>query len=197
MDKARILLVGVGGQGTLTATKVLARAAMDLNLPVVAGEVHGMAQRGGVVESAVLLGGYIAPRLGPGEADILLGFEPLETLRAMPYLAPGGKVVSSSEPIPPPNTVSAGAVYPALDDIEAKVRGCAADAHFLPILSLGREAGSPASANMALLGALCALNLVPIDLSALKATVAASLNPRFLESNTKAMELGAATVAQA
>ena len=74
--RLRIFFTGVGGQGTLTATTLLARTALDAGQEVVAGEVHGMAQRGGVVESVLLLGGWRSPKLDLGEADILLGFEP-------------------------------------------------------------------------------------------------------------------------
>ncbi len=84
--RPRIFFTGVGGQGTLTATKLLAQAAMASGVETVAGEVHGMAQRGGVVESSLLLGGWRSPRIDLGEADIILGFEPLETLRSLPYL---------------------------------------------------------------------------------------------------------------
>ena len=90
---ARIFFTGVGGQGTLTATILLAQAAMRKGLPVTAGEVHGMAQRGGVVESTLLIGGFSSPRIAAGEADVLLGFEPLETL-ACPAFAVSGKEVS-------------------------------------------------------------------------------------------------------
>ncbi|WP_418237675.1 2-oxoacid:acceptor oxidoreductase family protein, partial [Desulfovibrio sp.] len=99
--RLRIFFTGVGGQGTLTATTLLARTALDAGQEVVAGEVHGMAQRGGVVESVLLLGGWRSPKLDLGEADILLGFEPLETLRGLPYLRPGGVIFSSRDPMPP------------------------------------------------------------------------------------------------
>ncbi len=81
----RIFMTGVGGQGTLTATTLLAKTVLAAGLPVTSGEIHGMAQRGGVVESTVLIG-CKSPKIGHGEADILLGFEPMETLRALPYL---------------------------------------------------------------------------------------------------------------
>ena len=90
-------MTGVGGQGTLTATTLLARVAVAQGVEVVAGEIHGMAQRGGVVESTILLGGWKSPKLGFGEADIVLGFEPLETLRGLRYLKQGGVVFSSTE----------------------------------------------------------------------------------------------------
>jgi indolepyruvate ferredoxin oxidoreductase beta subunit len=86
MQRLRVFLTGVGGQGTLTSTRLLALAAMDSGLEVVSGEIHGMAQRGGVVESTVLVGGFASPKISPGEADVLLGFEPLEAWRALPML---------------------------------------------------------------------------------------------------------------
>jgi len=89
----RIFLAGVGGQGTLTATNLLALMALDKNIPVTSGEIHGMAQRGGIVESTLLLGGYLSPKIDHGEADIILGFEPLETLRALIYLKKGGTII--------------------------------------------------------------------------------------------------------
>ena len=96
--RLRIYFTGVGGQGTLTATTLLARTALEAGLEVVAGEVHGMAQRGGVVESVLLLGGWRSPKLDFGEADVLLGFEPLETLRGLPYLRHGGAVFPAATP---------------------------------------------------------------------------------------------------
>ena len=84
--RMRVYFTGVGGQGTLTATTLLARTALEAGLDVVAGEVHGMAQRGGVVESVMLLGGWRSPKLDLGEADVMLGFEPVEALRGLPYL---------------------------------------------------------------------------------------------------------------
>ncbi len=99
-NRLRIFMTGVGGQGTLTATNLLAQAVLDCGIDVTAGEIHGMAQRGGVVESALLIG-LASPKIGHGEADVILGFEPLETLRALPYLKPGGTVLSSTEYVPP------------------------------------------------------------------------------------------------
>ncbi|MDY6234831.1 MAG: 2-oxoacid:acceptor oxidoreductase family protein, partial [Desulfovibrio sp.] len=120
--RLRIFFTGVGGQGTLTATTLLARTALDAGQEVVAGEVHGMAQRGGVVESVLLLGGWRSPKLDLGEADILLGFEPLETLRGLPYLRPGGVIFSSRDPMPPLSVSLGMAAYPSMEEIEQKSR---------------------------------------------------------------------------
>lgn len=194
MSRLRVFFTGVGGQGTVTATRLLAQAALDAGLPVVAGEVHGMAQRGGIVESTVLMGGYVNPRISHGEADVLLGFEPLETLRALPYLAPKGLVLSSTDPLPPLSVCCGRETAPPAEDIEQSVRACTPDAYFLPCRRLGREAGALPAGNLALLGALCALGRLPFGLDRLEKTVAASLAPRLVEANLKALALGAAAV---
>ncbi len=195
MDRLRIFMTGVGGQGTLTATNVLAQCALEQGLDVVAGEVHGMAQRGGVVESTVLLGGWRSPRIGLGEADVLLGFEPLETLRATPYLKPGGLVFSSSEFIPPVSVALGKATLPDLAEIRAAVAACASRIWFLPCRSLGLEAGSVMSGNLALLGAVCAARVAPFGPEALKETVRRRMKPKLIDCNCKAVDLGVAAVA--
>lgn len=192
---ARIFFTGVGGQGTLTATILLAQAAMRKGLPVTAGEVHGMAQRGGVVESTLLIGGFSSPRIAPGEADVLLGFEPLETLRALPYLRPGGLVVSNAEPILPIGVTMGRETYPDLAALFAQVTGCAGAAHFLPCLSLGIKAGAVQSGNLALLGAVCATGALPITVADLKATAMERLSPKILDMNLAAIDLGVAALA--
>ena len=138
-NRIRIYMTGVGGQGTLTATTLLARVAVAQGVEVVAGEIHGMAQRGGVVESTILLGGWKSPKLGFGEADIVLGFEPLETLRGLRYLKQGGVVFSSTDVIPPLSVSAGREVAPGLDAVEQAVRDRASSAWFLPCRSMGIE----------------------------------------------------------
>ena len=190
MAKARIFFTGVGGQGTLTATILLAQAAMAKGLPVTAGEVHGMAQRGGVVESTLLIGGFASPRIAKGEADILLGFEPLETLRALPYLRKGGTVVSNEEIIPPIGVTMGREQYPDMDALRAKTEACAGRALFLPCLSLGIEAGAVQCGNLSLMAALCATGVLPITPDDLADTVRTRLKPKLVDMNLRAIELG-------
>jgi len=185
-------MTGVGGQGTLTATTLLAKIALDRGFEVVSGEVHGMAQRGGVVESALLIGGWRSPRIALGEADLLLGFEPLETLRALPYLVPGGRVFSGSEALPPLGVALQKEFYPDPDALRAAVRAVAQDAVFLPCRSLGREAGSVQSGNSALLGAVCAAGALPFGMDALEAGIKKHLPAKIVDVNVKAARLGAA-----
>ncbi len=189
-SRLRIYMTGVGGQGTLTATTLLARVALDQGLDVMAGEVHGMAQRGGVVESVVLLGGWLSPKLGHGEADVLMGFEPLETLRALPYLAQNGKIFSSMDPLPPVSVSLGNEVYPPFEDIKATILERSKDAVFIPCRALGLEAGSIQAGNTVLLGALCAAKMLPFGVDAIEAGIRKYLAPKIVDSNIKALELG-------
>ncbi|MEG2140720.1 MAG: 2-oxoacid:acceptor oxidoreductase family protein, partial [Bilophila sp.] len=148
-QRIRIYMTGVGGQGTLTATTLLARVAVAQGVEVVAGEIHGMAQRGGVVESTVLLGGWKSPKLGAGEADI-------ETLRGLSYLKSGGKVFSSTDAIPTPGVSAGRETLPTLEAVQNIVRKSASEAWFFPCRKLGIELGTAQSGNNVLLGALCA-----------------------------------------
>ena len=193
--RARIHFAGVGGQGTLTATTLLSRAALDAGLPVVSGEIHGMAQRGGVVESSVLLGGWESSVISQGQADIILGFEAMETLRALPYLRQGGAVFSSTDFIAPPGVSAGREIPPALETIRELVEGCVEKAWFLPCRELGVKAGSAQCANTVLLGALCATGLVPLSLDGLKATIKRHLPAKLVDMNLKAADLGAEAVA--
>ncbi|MCM0756753.1 indolepyruvate oxidoreductase subunit beta [Desulfovibrio aminophilus] len=187
----RIFMTGVGGQGTLTATTVLAQAATLKGLPVTSGEIHGMAQRGGVVESFLLIG-CRSPKIGAGEADILMGFEPLETLRALPYLKPGGLVFSSTESLPPLPVAMGRQTSPSLSAIREKVDACTPSSWWLPCQSLGIEAGAVQAGNIALLGALCARNVLPLGLDDVRAALRAGMKPKVAEINLKALDLGAA-----
>ena len=188
--RMRVYFTGVGGQGTLTATTLLARTALEAGLDVVAGEVHGMAQRGGVVESVMLLGGWRSPKLDLGEADVMLGFEPLETLRGLPYLKKGGAVFSSSDPMPPVSVSLGKADYPAMSRIEASVREVAGLCHFIPCRELGIQAGSVQSGNTVLLSAVCASGVLPFGVDALEAAIKKFLPAKLQEVNLHALELG-------
>lgn len=192
-DRLRIFMTGVGGQGTLTATNLLAQAVLDCGIDVTAGEIHGMAQRGGVVESALLIG-LASPKIGLGEADVILGFEPLETLRALPYLKPGGTVLSSTEYVPPLSVCTGKAENTPLEIIKEKVDTCAGKAYYLPCLSLGLEAGAVQSGNIALLGALCATGCIPLKPEQLAETIKSVMKPKIADINLKALELGVKAV---
>lgn len=193
-QRLRIYFTGVGGQGTLTATTLLSRTALDQGLQVTSGEIHGMAQRGGVVESTVLLGGWQSPTIFHGEADILLGFEPLETLRGLPYLKPGGAVFSATEFVPPPGVSSGRESLPPIESIKEAVQATAAKAWFIPIRSIGSAVGSVQSGNTAILGALCASGLVPFGLDVLEGGIRKYLPAKMVDVNIAAARKGAEAV---
>ncbi|QGY38724.1 indolepyruvate ferredoxin oxidoreductase [Pseudodesulfovibrio cashew] len=187
--KVRIFMTGVGGQGTLTATTLLAKTALSQGLPVTSGEIHGMAQRGGVVESTVLIG-CASPKIGTGEADILVGFEPMETMRALPYLKPGGLVLSSTEFLPPLSVAMGQQECPTIDDIRKAVSACTDKVYFMASQSIGLKAGAVQAGNIAMLAALCAAGELPFGPEALAETIKANLPEKIQAVNLKALELG-------
>ena len=195
MIRARIFFTGVGGQGTLTATTLLARTALDAGLPVTSGEIHGMAQRGGVVESTLLVGGYKSAIIAPGEADVILGFELLETLRALPMLKRGGFVVGNSESLQPVGVCLGRECYPPLEQVLEIAKGFAARVVMLPCISLAEQAGTAKAANTVLLGAAAACGALPFTLDALTRSIEKYLNPKLVEVNRKALALGAQAAA--
>ena len=189
MDIKRIVNVGVGGQGNLLASNLLGLAALDAKVPVVVSEIHGMAQRGGVVESAVILGGATSPIVSQGEADVLVSFEPVETLRALGKVNRNSLVISNIRPLPP-FTVAIGAPYPDPDEamklVKRKVKSLVA----FDGQALAEQAKNPLSLNMVMLGALFAVGQLPVPLKSAKKMIRSNTKKRFVDSNLKAFDLG-------
>lgn len=196
MKPLRVFFTGVGGQGTLTATKLLAETALEHNIPVNAGEIHGMAQRGGVVHSFVLLGGYLSPKIAQGEADVILGFEPMETMRALSFLHPGGLVLSSENPVAPISVSTGKETYPSMDLIKSETIKCSPEARFIPCISLARQTGVVQTANTVLMGAFFSMGILPLDLEVLLESIKKRLKPGLVDVNLKAARLGADFVNQ-
>ncbi len=190
MDTKRCVFVGVGGQGNLLASRLLGEAALAAGIPAVVSEIHGMAQRGGVVESAVLMGQVTSPIVSGGEADVLVGFEPLETLRAMGKCSRETLVITNLQPLPP-FTVSIGqGTYPAVDEVMGLISKKVERVVSLRGNDLAQEAGNPLSLNMVMLGALIGSGSVAITAEGMKETISTSTKKAFLESNLKAFDLG-------
>jgi indolepyruvate ferredoxin oxidoreductase beta subunit len=190
MDMIRIIFVAVGGQGNLLAAHLLGEAALAHDIPVQISEIHGMAQRGGVVESAILLGDAQSNVISQGEADVLVGFEPLETLRAIGKCHKNSVVISNTYPLSPFTVAIGMGAYPPVEEtmglIRAKVkRNIAFDAS-----SLARQAGTLLSLNMVMLGALAGAGLIPVSAEMLKQTIAEKTKKAFLEMNIKAFDSG-------
>jgi indolepyruvate ferredoxin oxidoreductase beta subunit len=196
-ENLRIFLTGVGGQGTLLASRVLGEAALAAGLNPLVSETHGMAQRGGIVVSTVVLGKLKSPLISPGEADVLLGFEALETFRALDRCHPGTLVIANAAAIVPYPVAIGQAQYPPVEKMfelmAPKVGGLLAfDAG-----ASARQAGSALAVNMVLLGALAATECLPFGAEAVLEIIRTRTNPKFLESNLKAFELGAAAAREA
>jgi len=152
-DITNILLVGVGGQGTLLASEILSEVFMLAGYDVKKSEIHGMSQRGGSVVSHVRYGREVfSPVVPEGEGDILFGFELMETYRYLPLLRPGATVVVNNYRIPSPSILLGQESYP--DGLEEKIRGLFPDFMLVDGLKLATEAGNPRAANTVLLGAV-------------------------------------------
>ncbi|WP_022667301.1 indolepyruvate oxidoreductase subunit beta [Desulfospira joergensenii] len=190
METTRLIIVAVGGQGNLLASKVLGEAALISGVPVRMSEIHGMAQRGGVVESAIVFGDAESSIISDGEADILLGFEPAETLRALNRCSSRTMVITNTAPLPP-FTVSIGkGEYPDVDLIKNLIRQKTGGLVAFDAMKLAREAGSPMSVNIVLVGALIRSEVLPFTKQDVMEAIKRRVKPAFLEMNLKAFELG-------
>jgi indolepyruvate ferredoxin oxidoreductase beta subunit len=190
METRRCVFVGVGGQGNLLASNLLGQGALSMGIPVVVSEIHGMAQRGGVVESAVLLGGASSPIVSEGEADILVSFEPLETMRISRKCSRDTLVITNTQPLPPFTVATGQGVYPPVDDILQTIKANVDRLIALQGNDLARKAGNVLSLNMVMLGALIGSEAVPVTAEVMKEVIAAHTKKAFLESNFKAFDLG-------
>ncbi len=189
MQIFNIVIAGVGGQGVLLASKVLAESALAGNLDVKQNEVHGMAQRGGSVISFVRIGEQVAsPVVMPGTADLLISFEPLEALRYSHYLKPGGRLVYNKVAINP-STVAAGlAVYP--DDVEERILAICPEALGIDALAIAREAGNGKAMNMVMVGTVMAH--LPFKDEVVTGVVRQIAQGKVAEVNLRALAGGAA-----
>lgn len=177
-----ILIVGVGGQGTLLASRVLGKYALDCGFDVKLSEVHGMAQRGGSVMTYVRIGEKIAsPIIDEGGADLILAFEKLEALRYAHFLKESGEILYSTQEIMPMPVVTGAAEYP--EGIENKLKGTGIDA-----LSLAVKAGNTKAANSVMLGALC--KKLGLDREKFENALLSSIPQKTVEMNKTAFALG-------
>jgi indolepyruvate ferredoxin oxidoreductase beta subunit len=190
MDVIRLIIVAVGGQGNLLASKVLGEAALLAGVPVQMSEIHGMAQRGGVVESAIVMGDARSNLISDGEADILLGFEPAETLRALGKCHHDSVVITNLTPVPPFTVAIGSGVYPDLDQLQSLIRAKTKRLIAFDALVLARQAGNSMALNMVLLGALIQTQLLPITPDHIHETIRARTKAAFAEINLKAFSLG-------
>ena len=197
MEPKRLIIVAVGGQGNLLASSVLGEAALIADIPVRMSEIHGMAQRGGVVESALVFGDARSTIISDGEADILVGFEPAETLRALSKCNADSVVVTNTAPLMP-FTVNIGqGKYPDLAELQQLIREKTARLIAFNAAALAKEAGNVLAVNMVLLGALVQTGVLPFSADQVKEAMKRKTKPDFLDANLKAFDLGYDTAAKA
>jgi len=186
----RFLLVGVGGQGTLLASNVLAQVGVKTGFDVKKAEVHGMAQRGGSVSSHVRWGEKVySPLIGRGEVDYLVSLEKLEVLRYVGMLRPGGIAIVGDMRIPPLSVSSGDDVYPDDEEVRRILGEVTNGLHFVPSIRLAEEAGDARAHNIVVLGALSNfISQIPPDIWL---EVIAELVPtKFIEVNQRAFQAG-------
>jgi indolepyruvate ferredoxin oxidoreductase beta subunit len=190
MSTQRIVFVGVGGQGNLLASNLLGQAALEAGLHVVVSEIHGMAQRGGVVESAVILGEATSPIVSNAEADVLVSFEPVEALRLLNKANKDTLVITNTRPLPPFTVAIGAAQYPDPEESVAYLRTKLKNVIAFDGQALAEQAKNPLSLNMVMLGALFGAADLPIDVKTMKKVIRAKTKKRFAASNVKAFDLG-------
>ncbi|MBE6841694.1 MAG: indolepyruvate oxidoreductase subunit beta [Oscillospiraceae bacterium] len=182
-----VMIVGVGGQGSLLASRILGNVLMEQGYDVKVSEVHGMSQRGGSVVTYVKYGEKVySPVIEKGEADAIIAFEQLEAARYVPYLKENGHLIVSTQKIDPMPVITGAMKYP--EDIIGKLKAKDIDVIAVDALSLAEEAGNPKSSNVVLMGVLSKrLGFErEVWINALKQCVP----EKFLELNMKAFELG-------
>jgi indolepyruvate ferredoxin oxidoreductase beta subunit len=192
METTRVVIAGVGGQGTLLATRLIAETAIKQGLNVRIGETYGMAQRGGPVMGHIQIGEAYSPQIRPGEADALLGFELAEaTRRGVTFMRKGGLAIVNSKKIPPVEVISGMRRYPSEKDLLRLLRRVSGKVVVFDATSLAEKAGDPISTNIVMLGALIASNVLPFGEKEVTVVMKESIPARFLDLNTRAFKLGA------
>jgi indolepyruvate ferredoxin oxidoreductase beta subunit len=190
MQTTRLIIVAVGGQGNLLASKVLGEAALLADVPVRMSEIHGMAQRGGVVESAIVFGDAKSTIISDGEADVLVGFEPSETLRALNKCSADTSVITNLAPLPPFTVAIGRGTYPDLEQAQDLIRAKTNRLIAFDAVDLATRAGSVMAVNIVLLGALIQTGILPIPRQHLEEAIRTKTKAAFVDVNLKAFDLG-------
>ena len=187
METKNVMIVGVGGQGSLLASKLLGKLLLTKGYDIKVSEVHGMSQRGGSVVTYVRFGDKVySPVIDKGQADYIVSFELLEAARWTEYLKPGGKIITNTQKINPMPVIIGAAEYP--EDLLGKMASAGINVDALDALSLAEQAGSAKAVNLVLMGRLSRYFDIPVEdwISAIEVSVP----PKFLELNKKAFDLG-------
>ncbi len=187
MKTRNIMIVGVGGQGSLLASKLLGQLLLSAGYDVKVSEVHGMSQRGGSVVTYVRYGDSVAsPVIDEGEADVIVSFELLEAARWMSFLKPDGQIVTNIQQIDPMPVITGAMAYP--EHLVDKMKNAGVKVDALDCLALAEEAGSAKAVNIVLMGRLSHYFDLPME--AWDRAMEAVVPPKFMEMNRKAFALG-------
>jgi len=187
MKTVKLMIVGVGGQGTLLASKLLGKMFLAKDMDVKVSEVHGMSQRGGSVVTYVCAGDHVySPIVDKGEADFIVSFELLEAARWSEYLSKDGVIVTNLQQVNPMPVITGAAVYPEKIDDKLRALGLKLDA--IDALKLAEEAGSVKAVNLVLMGRLS--HYFEFSEEEWLKTIEDSVPEKFLEMNKKAFLLG-------
>lgn len=187
MKNIDILIVGVGGQGTLLASNILGNMALETGKDVKLSEVHGMSQRGGSVVTHVRIADKVAsPIIDEGGADVILAFEKLEAARWISYLKPDGILYSNTQEIMPLPVITGAAKYP--EELQNTVAECVPNVVFADALSLAKEAGNIKTVNTVMIGLLAKSMDVPKEIW--HGVIEKTVKPQFIDVNKKAFDLG-------
>lgn len=188
METRNIMIVGVGGQGTLLASKLLGSVLLNQNYDVKVSEVHGMSQRGGSVVTYVRFGEKVySPIIDKGQADVILSFELLEAARWLEYLKPGGQIIVNTQKVEPMPVIIGAADYP--EEIVCKMENAGAKVDAIDFLAIANEAGSSKAVNIALMGKLSNY-FEEIPESVWQDAIKKNVPAKFLELNVKAFAMG-------
>ncbi len=190
MKPKRLIIVAVGGQGNLLASRILGEAALLSGVPVRMSEIHGMAQRGGVVESAIIFGEAQSTIISDGEADVLVSFEPSEAMRAMNRCNSQTMVITNLSPLPPFTTTIGRGVYPDLNSGLSLIRKKTGGLITLDATDLALKAGNVMAVNTVLLGALIRTGILPLSAENVRNAIRTRTKKATVEVNLKAFELG-------
>ncbi|MBO5231655.1 MAG: indolepyruvate oxidoreductase subunit beta [Clostridia bacterium] len=189
MQTKNVMIVGVGGQGSLLASKLLGKLLLTKGYDIKVSEVHGMSQRGGSVVTYVRFGDKVySPIIDKGEADFIVSFEMLEAARYTEFLKPGGKIIANTQQINPMPVITGAQEYP--EALSEKIKAAGIDLVAVDALSLAEEAGSAKAVNIVLMGILS--KYFDFTEDEWNKAIESSVPPKFLELNKKAFALGKA-----
>ena len=193
--KLDLVFTGVGGQGVVVLSDIFCEAAVIDGLDVAKAEIHGMAQRGGSISAHVRIGDKIlSPLIEQGKADIIVGFEVLETARGLPMLKPDGTVVVNTKFIPPSGAISSPSKPLKMEELISLVRKKASKIFEIDGGGIANKLGNPLVVNTVLLGAVSALAEMPINEKSFKQAIAERLKEKYIELNLRAFQLGRESV---